>query len=219
MFVSIRARTWLAIIALLILNPVTWYFFDGIVDYQQGSPTLRFRGYPSFEAFNLDRATRASPTGSGCVIHGNEWIYQGMHNRGVRLMVKTFGPPAKSYAGVYPTKEEALQFIADAPLTPVGEFYAGKLRTANGSVTLDPTMVAAIVDGFWLGSQWEEPEIQVRCAEIDRQCLITRLTAPGVHEGTFIDLLILFDLSNGRPFAYYAIGEGWNLHFPPVSYN
>lgn len=216
-----RSVGWICLSLLLLANPLTVFFVLGIVDYSMGAPCLQFRGLPTIESFNVDRETRCFRSGGGCCIFGNEWVFDGSHNLALEFMCAVFGPPSRAYDGPYPTREEALEIVSLAPELNRDDFVEGRIEVGGESMKMDAAMI-----GSWLedaGMDWGLPEIgdpsggksgmHVQAAVFARRCLVLRMLAPySLHSGlrrVDQDTIILVDMMNMRPFAYYEISGYW----------
>ena len=219
------AKEWLALLLLLITNPLSVYFMHGVAEYAEGAPSLRFYGLPSIASYNIDRQSRAFRSGGGCIVYGNEWVFLSPHNAAVRLMAKCFGPPYKSYDGPYPTQEVARHLTANAPTTSTAEFQSGQVKTNRGDLELG-AVTTQLVEGLRLltftQSDAHESDASVQACVVKNRCLLLRLSeydshlASGSHK-KYTDLIVLLDIKNKRPFAVYdLIGD----HFPifPLPY-
>jgi len=211
---SWRRHAWLPALLLLIANPLGVFFMGGLVDYAGGAPTLRSMGLPSREFFNIDRESRCFRRTGGCVVSGNEWVFEVPHNLGVQISVAMFGPPSRSYDGPYPTKDEALKLVSAAPKLDVAEFNKGRIPNGNASIQLDPAMVERLLDDMGsdlvLGDQLdgEASKSSVQASVFEGRCLIIRFVDfvpfPTTTESNVRDSMVLIDLKVLRPFAYYG---------------
>lgn len=221
--ITIYRKAWGALTIVLCLNPLSVFFLSGILGYMQGAPVLWFVGLPRIESFNLDQSTRCFRDGGGCFISGNQWVSLGSHNEAVRLMCCLFGWPSKSYHGAYPTKEEALSFVKDAPLIPVEEFLTGKIRTAGDALELPPKMVQDLVEGLRLypmNDPLDDVKTEIQARVYQNSCIVLRLYQNfGLQDREdCFHFLILLDLESKRPFAYYRVeGQCWT-RLPPVAF-
>lgn len=208
-----RRRTWRPALFLLLANPLCVFFVGGLVDYARGAPRLLSMGLPSMESYSIDRDTRCFYQSGGCVIYGHEWVFQGSHNLGVATLVHIFGPPWRSYDGPYPGKEEATQFVSKAAKLNVPEFIKGRIPNGDKPIQLDPRMVEKLLGqmGSFLAvdSQFdgESSNSYAQAAVFQDRCLILRVVgADGFTsrgDSADQDFIVLIDLKNLRPFAYY----------------
>jgi len=224
--ISIRRKSWLILVLLVILNPLCIYFADGVLDYFRGAPEINFVGLPRLESYNLDRTSRCFKNGGGCLVMGHEWVFLTPHNKAVRLMSSLFGAPSKSYDGPYPTKEEGLEIVADAPETPVSEFKQGKIHTDSEIVQLQQDVITRLANRFVYISfgihELDDPVIRIQARLHKDRCLILRLTEMSNiaenNDDAMQDILIFIDNNNRRPFAYFRIQGSSIPRFPPVRY-
>jgi len=220
---SIYRKAWLPLILLIAANPFAFFFAGGVVDYAKGSPTLRGMGLPGFEYHNIDPKTRCMRRSGGCVIRGHEWVSNGFHNLGVRIAVAACGYPARSYDGPYPSKEQALRVISNAPDLPLDDFQKGVIRIENRVFQIDDsmlfnwTMITGIID---LMDMEPEPDhgVQVKAALYQKRCLILRLIQQQPQSDERQDFIILLDARNKRPFAYHCIEGNPRARAPMVNY-
>jgi hypothetical protein len=199
-------RRWIGLSALLALNPLTVLFVGGIVSYVGGAPCLRFVGYPGADAFNLDPSTRCFRTGGGCLLLGNEWVYLIPHNLALRLMSRTFGPPSRSYDGPYPSKDEALALVSNAPTASVSGLMADRVEAGRKVYLLEEGVGYALVIGLRFFPEYEadtpeEERIKVSAAIHQERCLVLRIR----QKDTGHDYVVLCDTANGKPFAYFQL--------------
>ena len=143
-FRASRRRAWLPMLLLLVSNPTGMWFLHGMADYAGGAPKLRYMGLPSMEFYNIDPKTRCFRRTGGCLVGGNEWVSNDFHNLGVGVLAAVFGAPSRSYDGPYPTKEEALSAVANAPKLDLAEFAKGRIQVGMDAdiVVFDPATVA-----------------------------------------------------------------------------
>lgn len=220
---AIYRKAWLPLILLIAANPFAFFFVGGVVDYAKGSPMLRGMGLPGSEYHNIDPKTRCMRRSGGCVIRGHEWVSNGFHNLGVRMAVAVCGYPSRSYDGPYPSKEQALQRISNAPDLPLKEFRKGEIRFGDRLIRLDPSFVpewGRMFGMFELMEDMEEEagfEIHAKAVLFEGRCLILRLTQPQ-GGGETQEFIILLDTRNLRPFAYYHISGDSYFRFPRVQY-
>jgi hypothetical protein len=126
-------------------------------------------------------------------------------------MVMIFGPPAGTYDGPYPTREEAWAIVS-ADGTPVSaeQFSSGEIPYAGGECRIEPEVAGAIgrylfpISGYSVGEAVEGEELHA--ALWKERCLILRWRES--PEWTFgkdrQDVVVLLDVRKGRPFAVYA---------------
>lgn len=223
---AIYRKAWFPLILLIAANPLAFFFAGGIADYAKGTPTLRGMGLPGSEYHNIDPKTRCMRRSGGCLISGHEWVSQGFHNLGVRTAVAVFGYPARSYDGPYPSKEQALREISNAPDLPLKEFRKGEIRLGGRLIRIDPSFVpdwGRMFGMFELMEEMEgfeeEPGFEIRAKAVlfESRCLILRLAQPQGGRETQ-DFIILLDTRNLRPFAYYQISGDSGFRFPRVQY-
>ena len=226
--VAVRRRSCLAVVILVFFNPLSVFFvdgvIDGVIDYSSGAPSVHFYGLPSIESYNPARTGRYFRTGLGCVVKVNMKYYPFVRNSTVKFMSRVFGPAARSYDGPYPTKEEALSFVDNAPSTSVEEFEQGRVHVEGEVVQLPASITLKLLRSLCVYGYIEEQD-EMKCSVQARlfkeRCLIVRLTEKynfdDTDEETSSDYLIFFDKQNSRPFAYFTI-QGHGVRFHPVRY-
>lgn len=221
---TVKRRAWLPLTILLLANPLSVAFIEGVVSYARGAPGFLSVGLPVIESFNVDRSTRCFRSGGGCLVSGNEWVFMFPHNSAVRLMSRVFGPAWRTYDGPYPTKDEALALVRDAPPTPVQQFLQGQVVVDGEVIDLGKETVGKLAKGLrWISL--DDPELQdqnlatIQCAPYQTRCLVLRLRERyGETEEYHADVLILFDRWNVRPFAYFTVSGRSTPWLPPVWY-
>lgn len=210
---AVRARSLWAVLFVL-ANPLSFFFARGVVDYWEGRPALRGMGLPGPEYANLDPATRCFRMSGGCLIRGNEWATILPHNYGIRLMVMIFGPPAGTYDGPYPTREEALAFVsANGMPVSAEQFTGGVIPYPGGEIRIEPGVAGAIgrylfpISGYAAGEAVEGEELHA--ALWKERCLILhwRESPEWVLGKDRQDVVVLLDVRMGRPFAVYAFSR------------
>jgi len=212
-------RTRVALVLLLVLNPVSGFFIAGVATYVNGAPVLHFRHLSDLESYNPDPSDRC-PRGPGsCRINGSDWLTIHTTNAGVLLMCRCFGPPALAYNGPYPSKAEALATLPETLLSPVDQFLKGRVLADGKMVKLQPAVVRALAGFFGLENDDTTP---IHARLYHNRCLILRFsrrTDPSATAEIFgTDVLVLVDRSNQRPFAFYQISGISLPQSPPVTY-
>jgi hypothetical protein len=223
-----RRGAWLPLFVLLVSNPTGVWFIHGMVDYARGAPKLRYMGLPSMEFYNIDPKTRCFRRTGGCIVRGNEWVSHDFHNLGVGLLAAACGAPSRSYDGPYPTKEEAMSAVANAPKLDLAEFVNGRIQVGGSRIELNPKMVTdlsttvgvyGLMDGMLpdgdLGTFAQAVVFQERCLILR---IVEQDTSPTTTSSPDQDFLILMDLKCLRPFAYYRIHGDRARRFPKVQY-
>ena len=228
--VAIWRKAILPCLFVILLNPLSIFFFGGVVSYIGGSPAYGFRGLPRIESLNPDRQTRCFRRGGGCVVHGNEWVYLRPHNLALDVMVSLFGPPRNAYDGPYPSKEDALHHIENAAFISLEDFREGRIAVDEQIIELGEELLGKLVTGLefysllsyleYANENVENVTVQARTFE-DR-CIILRITETydisNNSDDVMNDFLILLDKNNKRPFAYYSLAKPLVRPRPPVFY-
>lgn len=217
-------KAWLALTATILINPLCVFFAGGLVDYMGGAPKLRYMGLPRMEFFNVDRETRCFHGTGGCLVSGNEWLFQGCHNLGVYLAAKLFGPPSRSYDGPYPSRDEAFGLVASSPDLDIHLLCKGEIHVGNRMIQLDPKMMPELVPAYMMissaGPEPSDDDLGFRAQAVFYQdrCLILRFADRGMGLGDETDCLVLIDARVRRPFAYYPIKGRRFPHSTRVQY-
>jgi hypothetical protein len=205
-FFACTRRNALPVVALLV-SPLGIAFLIGASRWFSERPGLVGSGLPSAAAFNLDRDTRLWHNIGGCVVSGNEWVFEMPHNAGLRLMRLIAGAPA-TYRGTYPSESEALALTGKAPTTPAKTFFDGVLLVDDGELKIGAKVAELIVRD--LGQdEWDAEEIlakgHVTASVVNQECLIVRVTSEGEYfRETKRDGAMLFDFKTMLPFARYS---------------
>jgi hypothetical protein len=106
-----RLPPWL-VVPLLVPAVVTiTYCGRGALDYGSGQGAFRHSGRPGLGFANLDPASRAPSTSSGCLVSGGELFTDLPYNVALKTMGTLFGPMKGAYDGPYPSREEAWQLL------------------------------------------------------------------------------------------------------------
>ena len=176
------------------------------------------------EFYNVDRETRCFRQTGGCVSHSNEWVFQMPHNLALRVAAKIFGPPARSYDGPYPSKEEALGLVASGSALDISLLRKGEVRVGKQMIQLEPEMVRELGFTFMMmpiadsEPTYDDEGFRAQAILYQGRCLILRLIDMSMGLGDEMDCLILIDARVRRPFAYYPIKGHQFPHSPRVRY-
>lgn len=214
---AVSSRSVVTIMLVCLANPLSFFFLRGMADYAGGRPSLRGMGLPGPEHANIDPRTRCRRLSGGCRVSGHEWVVIVPHNFALRALSFLLGPPADTYDGPYPTKEEALE--ASTPVTPVspGDFVSGTIPTTSGTVRMDRAIAEKIgtfvfpLSGYATGDPLEDE--QLHAALWHERCLILRwrgMSPPETTDETD-EVVVLIDIRNSRPFAVYHIAGETSL--------
>jgi hypothetical protein len=223
---SISKRAFWPVIALAFLNPLSVFFAGGMVSYLRGTPTLDFMGLPGIESFNVDRTTRCFRNGGGCLMDGDEWVFLTPHNTSIKLMASVFGPPRRGYNGPYPTKGEAFKEVKDTKPFSNDLFTQGRVLVGDKEIELGQNVTEKLMKGlqFYSDSLYEMVygKFVVQAVLYHERCLILRLyqiRSDQINDKDLgKDVMVLFDLQNARPFAYFRVKGNSTMRFPLVSY-
>lgn len=80
----------------------------------------------------------------GCLVSGNEWMFEGSMNTGVKLTGALFGPVVGGYRGEYPTKEE-LELLEKAEPVLLSALWEDKIVIG----TLETPIDEGVGRGLW----------------------------------------------------------------------
>ncbi len=212
-------RTRVALVLLIVLNPLSGFFIAGVASYVNGAPVLHSRHLPDLESYNPDPLDRC-PRGLGsCLVNGSDWLTIHTPNAAVLLMSRCFGPSALAYNGPYPTKAEALALMPETLLSPVDQFLKGRVLADGKMVRLQPAVVRALAGLVGLENDDITP---IHARLYHNRCLILRFSrrigSSANAENFDTDVLVLVDRSSQRPFAYYQIAGASLPHSPPATY-
>jgi len=209
-------RALLMLSILLIANPFCLGLVIGVSSYLKGQPYLLGMGLPGTEHANIDPATRCFRATGGCVIRGNEWVFQLPHNFAVRTMAMTMGPPSGSYDGPYPTREEASKAVADGEPVRTADFATGRVELPTGTIQLDSTIAEQILEhcipNFWYSELLDEEDEQshgrLTATLWQDRCLILRWQGKLLMDEGSGEVVVLIDIETSRPFAIYELTPG-----------
>ena len=223
-------RAWLPLILLVIANPFSVSFGHGLVGYASGHPTIGSGGYRArFETYNPDPVTRCYARRVGCTGLPALEIFIA-YDIGVRSAISAFGVPSCYYDGPYPSKSVSLANVSTWPDLDVSALSAGQIRIDEQSIQLPPDLIEAFRAMFEMPSVANSkgpdgnPEIRARAALYEDRCVILRLENNSVDSKKALDVMILIDRTNQRPFAYYLVkgvprsSRPLVNYYPPVRY-
>jgi hypothetical protein len=137
-----------------------------------------------------------------------------------------FGPPLKSYKGIYPTPEEARALTEKEPITPTELFKKGRLLIAGSQLEIGVNLTDQIATDLRQDwpiemSQWSDAKANIRALLLNGQCIIVRISSDSEELGVrkFRDNAILIDATTMKPFARYSFNDdGRNLPQIPRYY-
>jgi hypothetical protein len=152
-------------------------------------------------------------------------MYQGPYNGAVLTLTKVLGPMPGTYTGPYPAEDEAAAAVARGSVILAEELVEDRITVDGHVCRLDTGVGKALLltprfrylfppQPAWRKGQ-NEP---IRAAVWQGECLILRMPAePDLLATEPSAMIVLLDLGNGRPFAYYAEGDPPYV-YPPVRY-
>jgi hypothetical protein len=211
-YFAVRVRSAVPL-AVLFVNPLAVAFVIGAVEWSRPRPAFVGPGLPSPSASNLDRDSRIWWNIGGCIVYGNEWVYDAPHNFGLRSAAKLFGPPRGTYHGVYPTVKEVEMLTEKADVTPNAVFFGGTV-VADGKQVVIGKSCAELIRRDLGQDLFDEDGVlfkgKVTAALVNSECLIIRI----VSDGDFFsgngdehrrDAAMLIDVTSMLPFARYSL--------------
>ncbi len=212
-----RARLALALV--LVLNPVSGFFIAGVAAYVNGAPVLRSRTLPDLESYNPDPTNRCPRSSGAGPVEASDWLSIATRNSGVLLMCRCFGPASLEYDGPYPTKQQALALCDNALLSPVDQFFKGRVLADGTMVRLPPAVVSGLAG---LVALQDDAPTPIHAKLYQDRCVIIRLSrrsGPAATAADFgTDILVLIDKRSQRPFAFYPLKGDTLPRKPPVGY-
>jgi hypothetical protein len=208
-------RRYVSLGLLLTLSPLGFSFAFGVIDYCRGRAELRYSGYPSPTGNNLDPELRCGRSTGGCLVYGDEWMFQEPYNGAVRLATTWFGPMPGTYTGPYPTETEAIAAVAEGVPIPAEELLEDRVPLAGEVFRLDSGVGQGLVRSYrfhhLLAEEARAPTIKyepVKAVLWQKECIILSIPAdPEYGQAQKSAMIVLVARDRGRPFAYYAEGQ------------
>ena len=209
-------RFWLGC-AVLAFSPCVvvfvWSFSWGVREYYAGQAQLR-----CIEGLSRPRFASVDPQ-YRC---GYRWLprfkmgtpdwaatVSGAYNSAVRILIRLRGPVKGSYLGPYPSASEASQAMVNGVDISWEDLAQDRVRVGGLTISLDAGVgIQMLRNSLWRYGADEDmcrgwPAI--RAVICRNTCLIVRL--PALSEDNLKGaLLVLIDMTNGRPFACYFDG-------------
>lgn len=220
--VALWCRHRLPLVALLVLNPYLWAFADGLRDYSTGRAVLEYSTCrDQARRYRLNPVYRCVRGQGGCCRAMSDPYSEACHDAAVKLATHAFGYMPGSYAGPYPTDEEAWAALAAGQVVDAAEIAADRVTVAGQTVRLDWRVQYSVAEDrdweafLWLGiRQGAAPPADIVATIFQKQCLILRVPQP--HARTKAGqpppaLIMLIDLATGRPFTYLRDGDDCRL--------
>ncbi|MBL8826734.1 MAG: hypothetical protein JNM18_07080 [Planctomycetaceae bacterium] len=195
--------------------------YQAVLDYQTGDVHLRYSGLPGTEFFNIDPVYRCENVTYGCVVSGNEWVYQDPYNAAARFLITQFGFAKGSYLGPYPTEADVHSALADADFIDPLVFAQDKVQLSSRTVPLDKAVGLRLMRacGYDLGRDGRieggrlKPKF-IKAKRWNTGCVIIQIQNEWLVDKPHA-MIAVIDAQTGRPFAYYPVGEYYH-RFPPV---
>ena len=152
---NLLQRRFVHIAVILIISPFALSYAQGVIDYLDGSARIRGMGLPSTESLNVDPVYRCERSTGGCVVSGNEWIFQDPYNGVVRFMISTFGPMKGSYDGPFPTKKQVFAALPQAVEVAIDDLANGLVDVQGTTVRLDTGVGSGLFRASPMLTQWQ----------------------------------------------------------------
>ena len=168
----------------------------GSTDYLQGFAKLKIVGYPTPEFANLSHNYRLENYSLGCTFTGIEYFTAFPYNGTVKFLTSQFGYQKNSYSGIYPTKDEAIEFIkrsakfSDSIFNDDGHLY---ISIGSESWLIELDKQHPLIQGTLKN---EQSEFITKIEMISNECLVAQLNS---------EWLYIIELENGKIIAQYGI--------------
>lgn len=211
----LEKRRFSAAIVLTFATPMSVIFFLAVEGYLTGTTGLCFVGLPNTNGCNLDRELRCERLSGGCIVMGNEWLTNDLHNAVVYLMTRHFGPMPGSYTGPYPTESQAIAAMQAGTVVPFASFQRDQFQIGQDLIRLDQGVGARLLQRLHR-YEVEYPGLPEITAVIwQEECIIVRIPVqPQMGSTGESAAIALFSRSMGRPFAFYGEGGYGHNHAP-----
>lgn len=218
-------RRWPTALLYLLLLPTTLTAIQAVADYRAGTARLRYSGLPGTSFHNEDPTFRCGRASYGCIVSGGEWITQLPYNTTVAMLVRCFGYMPGAYDGPYPSEEETKAALSGAQAIDWKTLEAGmvtvggdhvRLADGVGKTLLERSLFSSYIDSDW---RWRDGRKRpsVTATSWRDRCLLLSIPAILMSEEKESAMLVVIDRNNGRPFAYYELGD-YHHRFPPVEW-
>ncbi len=205
---AVLSRSWRPMVVLM-LSPIVVSFAAGALSWFSLRPAFITYGLPASGFYNLSPETRTYWDTMGCVMDGGEELELGPRNLGLELMLDVFGNPPRTYAGKYPSQDEAEKLTRSVPVTPMEAFKKGLLHVAGRSLSIDERQSSAMLDTCRISKAGNSSfhKISVRSVQAGEDALLIRLTVDAEDHAKFLenDHVFLLDRKRLWPFAIYAL--------------
>jgi hypothetical protein len=225
--VYVRRKRFVSFALILVLTPFTVFSTLGVVDYARGTARIARSGLPSTRFGNVDPVYRHERASRGCLVYGNEWVFDSTYSATVFTLIKTIGPMRGSYLGPYPTEQQATAALLLAKPIQVNQLQNDIVTLGTNSYTLDAGVGAGLLARTEWGMQTGTRRYKGIIASLgpitavitQGTCLILRIPTETPWGSTpQAAMVVLIDTNSGRPFAYYPQGN-YSHHFPPVRWH
>lgn len=208
-FFSLWGRsTRLAACLVLGASPLSVGFGAGVSDWVRGQPALLGRGNPRPASASIDPATRLPRRlVGGCLVEGDEWVFEGTHNLALRALTLVFGHASGTYDGPLPVRQDAQEALRAAE-SLARETLATRVVPVGGR----QVVLAAGVGGRLATACKQSSHVRVAIWR-DRVLLVEFGDA---HWDEFGDgQIAAIDIERGLPLRYfYGRGCGWKPRLP-----
>ncbi len=204
-------------LAFALANPLILGSVLPITSYFRGTAALGFHGLPGHYAYNLDRETRLPRRGGGCVIDGDEWLFDDWNNTILKACVKVFGPMRGTPQGPYPSEADLLgewegaREQKEADLAENRIVLEGKTRTFPG--------LGKILEYYApYRVCFETPPAAITAKDFGGDSFALRIPLDGIFMQEPTMATVLFGGEPTQVMGYFAPDRGRSirLRIPPV---
>lgn len=201
-----RTRSWRPIVV-LILSPIMLFGTFGVLSWFSLRPA--FQGHGSSGYDNLDLVTRTYRSPLGGTLHEGDVLCFGSYSLALKGMCWLFGKPPRTYAGVYPSKDEAERMTHDAPPVPAKVFMSGIIPVGQQQVNIHAVQARIMLRTLLLNGGWfdDKDVLLVRAHAPSADCLVIRISCSSQirSDGEPVDAVFLLDRQRMWPFAIYNL--------------
>ena len=204
-----RLARWL-VLPVLVSGVVTLpYCGSAVLDYGSGQGAFRHSGRPGLEFDNLDLASRAPSTSTGCLVSGVELFTDLPYNVALKMMGTLFGPMKGAYDGPYPSREEAWRLLEEEGAVVEVEYTREGMKIAGDSLPQE-TLHRAL-DSL----RWEDGPLDLTL-ELRALVLEERLfLGTAISEKNPRAVIVLTDLERDERVALYSVANPFFVRSAP----
>lgn len=210
--VPLARRRWGVTLTACLVSPFAASIVFATLRYASGTGYVMTVGLITPPGPYLDHDLRCPVCSSGCLVHENEWVWQGSNNLAMRTLTRVFGPQRGSYAGAFPDDDAADRATKAGTVIPFADLAADRV-TIDGKTLSLPLGTASrlmprgtsycIILAMYSGGLSVKDDLQelgpIRAAAFEPGCLAVRLPEEQ-HRYT----IFLVDVSTGAVFAMYS---------------